>query len=71
MIKAVDLLVSQLEALSSITSELLAYARKTSPDGWDREEMEIVDAVLNGVIQQAQCCLGGIGEPLRRLRNGG
>lgn len=67
--KTADLLMSQIEALAKLTSDLHSYAVKNGPDGWDREELEMVDSMTNTIIRQGWGILGGIGEPLKKLRN--
>lgn len=67
--KTADLLLSHLRTLDTLTADLLAYANKSGPDGWDKEELEAADTMLNGILRQVQCSLGIIGEPLKEIRN--
>lgn len=69
--KAVDLLMSQIQTLARGTDDLKTFAKEHAPDGWDKEELEIVDAMVNCIMGQCRSVLTAIGEPLKRLRAGG
>ncbi|MBI5309006.1 MAG: hypothetical protein HZB37_11940 [Planctomycetes bacterium] len=68
MVKAKDLLLSQLETLAKSTEDLRLYAVTHAPDGWDKDELEMVDAMVNVMIKQGWVLLTTIGGPLKAAR---